>query len=41
MNKLDRSLKPMRVYKIGKRVAKTYNEWMKYINKELLKSNNK
>ena len=27
----------MRTYKVGKRTAKNYNEWMKYIHKELTK----
>ena len=30
-------LKPMRIYKVGKRTAKNYNEWMKHIIKQLNK----
>ena len=31
----ESKLKPMRTYKVGKRTAKNYNEWMKYIVKQL------
>ena len=27
----------MRTYKVGKRTAKNYNEWMKYIHQEINK----
>tara|TARA_R100000935_G_scaffold6285_2_gene13812 strand:- start:1375 stop:1521 length:147 start_codon:yes stop_codon:yes gene_type:complete len=29
-------MKPMRIYKIGKQTALTYNKWMEYINDVLL-----
>jgi len=29
-------MKPMRVYKIGKQTALTYNKWMEYIHDMLL-----
>tara|TARA_B100001769_G_C21629335_1_gene352017 strand:- start:100 stop:216 length:117 start_codon:yes stop_codon:yes gene_type:complete len=31
----NNKLKPMRTYKVGKHSAKNYNEWMKYIVKQL------
>ena len=30
-------MKPMRTYVVGKRTAKNYNEWMKYIHKQINK----
>ena len=32
-------MKAMRTYKVGKRTAKNYNEWMKYLYKEVGKKN--
>ena len=30
-------MKPMRIYKVGWRTAINYNEWMKYIHKQINK----
>tara|TARA_R100000654_G_C2677653_1_gene126885 strand:- start:182 stop:292 length:111 start_codon:yes stop_codon:yes gene_type:complete len=34
-------MKPMRTYKVGKRSAKNYNEWMEYIHKQINKNKKK
>ncbi len=31
------TLKPMKTYKVGKRTAKNYNEWIEYIQKQISK----